>query len=66
MRHVTFCQNYYWIGTNSATNLQDSRLFGFVPQNHLIGRASLIWFSKDQSKGPFTGYRWERMGRAVK
>lgn len=43
-----------------ASNLSDSRLFGFVPHDHPIGKSPLIWFSKEQKSGPFSGYRWNR------
>lgn len=62
----TFSKNYYWVAANNASNLSDSRLFGFVPEDHLIGKAARIWFSKEQNTGLFSGYRWERMGMAVK
>ena len=62
----TFSQNYYWVTANNASNLSDSRLFGFVPEDHVIGRAARIWFSKEQGTGLFSGYRWDRIGLAVK
>lgn len=61
-----FTKDYYWMASNNAVNLSDSRLFGFVPQDHLIGRASLIWFSKEQDTGIFSGYRWNRIFHSVK
>lgn len=45
-----FTKDYYWMESNNAANLSDSRLFGFVPEDHLIGRASLIWFSKEKGR----------------
>lgn len=65
-QHCYFTKDYYWMASNNSINLSDSRLFGFVPQDHLIGRASLIWFSKENNTGPFEGYRWERFFRHVK
>ena len=61
----SFSQDYYWVVSNNDANLSDSRLFGFVPQDHLIGRAARIWFSKEQDTGLFSGYRWERIGLPV-
>lgn len=66
VQSVTFCQDYYWIGANNSINIHDSRLFGLVPQSHLIGKAAWVWFSKEQNTGLFNGYRWERMGKAVR
>ena len=45
-----FTKNYYWITANNAANLSDSRLFGLVPEDHLIGRAALIWFSAKRER----------------
>lgn len=41
----TFQQDYCWIAANDPTNLSDSRLFGFVPESYLVGKAIRIWFS---------------------
>lgn len=62
----TFTKDYYWVTANNASNLSDSRLFGFVPEDHLIGRAARIWLSKEEDTGLLNGYRWERMGMEVK
>lgn len=65
-QHCYFTKDYYWMASNNSVNLSDSRLFGLVPQDHLIGRASLIWFSKESNRGLFEGYRWERFFKGVK
>lgn len=65
-QHCYFTKDYYWMGANNTVNLSDSRLFGFVPQDHIIGKASLIWFSKEKGTGLFDGYRWNRFFRTVK
>jgi len=62
----TFNKDYYWMASNNSINLADSRLFGFVPHDHLIGRSSLIWFSKEAYTGLFKGYRWNRFFRQAK
>ena len=41
----TFRQDYYWMASNNPVNMLDSRLFGLVPHDHLIGRVSYIWYS---------------------
>ncbi len=61
-----FTKDYYWMVSNNSINLNDSRLFGFVPEDHLIGKAALIWFSKDPEAGVFEGYRWNRFFHTVK
>lgn len=65
-QHCYFTKDYYWMGSNNTINLSDSRLFGFVPQDHIIGKASVIWFSKEKGTGLFDGYRWNRFFRTVK
>lgn len=62
----TFTQDYYWVCTNNPVNLSDSRLFGFVPHSHLVGRATHIWFSQQPGHGLFGGYRWNRIGLTVR
>lgn len=62
-KYCSFTQDYYWVGANNSINFSDSRLFGFVPQSHLIGRAAFIWFSKEKGSGLFKGYRWQRIGK---
>lgn len=66
VQHCCFTKDYYWMASNNSVNLSDSRLFGLVPQDHIIGKASLIWFSKESNTGPFEGYRWNRFFQPVK
>ncbi len=66
VQHCYFSKDYYWVGANNSINLSDSRLFGFVPKDHIIGKASLIWFSKEKDTGCFKGYRWKRFFNPVK
>ena len=56
----TFTKDYYWMLSNNSINPADSRLFGFVPHDHLIGKASYIWFSKEPRTSFLLGYRWDR------
>lgn len=65
VQHCYFTKDYYWVGANNAINLSDSRLFGFVPEDHIIGKASIIWFSKEKGTGPFSGYRWGKIWKRV-
>jgi signal peptidase I len=56
----TFKMNYYWLMGDNRHNSQDSRFWGFVPEDHVVGKASLIWFS--WQNGP----RWSRLFRSIK
>lgn len=58
----TFKQDYYWLMGDNRHRSQDSRFWGFVPHDHVVGKAVLIWFTKD----PYTGIRWKRMFSGVK
>lgn len=46
----TFRQDYYWMVSNNPVNLSDSRLFGLVPHDHLVGRACYIWYSSRKER----------------
>lgn len=56
----TFKYNYYWMMGDNRHGSQDSRFWGFVPETHVVGSASLIWMSWD--KGP----RWNRLFHSIK
>ena len=65
-RQCRFSKDYYWVVANNSMNLSDSRLFGFVPKDHIIGRASRIWFSKEEGSSLFSRYRWDRIWTKVR
>lgn len=46
----TFTKDYYWVSSNDPVNLSDSRLFGFVPEDYIIGKAWLIWFTSRKGR----------------
>ncbi len=56
----TFKMNYYWLMGDNRHNSLDSRFWGFVPEDHVVGKASLIWFSWEG------GPRWKRIFRMIK
>jgi len=53
--------NYYWLMGDNRYNSADSRIWGFVPEDHVVGRASLVWFSKSA----YMGIRWERLFKLI-
>ena len=58
----TFAMNYYWMMGDNRYNSADSRVWGFVPEDHIVGKASMVWFSKSAYKG----IRWERLFNIIK
>ncbi len=58
----TFEMNYYWMMGDNRYNSIDSRYWGFVPEDHIVGKASMVWYSKN----PYGGVRWERMFTLIK
>ena len=66
VQHCYFTKDYYWMVSDNSINLSDSRLFGFVPQDHVIGKAAFVWFSKEDGSGLFNGYRWNRFFQPVR
>lgn len=57
-----FKKDYCWVASSNSINATDSRLFGFVPEDHLIGRVAFVWFSKDMNQPWNKGFRWDRIG----
>ena len=63
----TFAQDYYWMMGDNRHNSADSRYWGFVPEDHIAGKASFVWLSLDKYKAWGDGkIRWKRMFRSVK
>ena len=56
----TFKMDYYWMMGDNRHNSLDSRYWGFVPEDHVVGKASLIWFSYEN------GPRWKRLFRWIR
>lgn len=62
----TFKQNYYWLTGDNRHNSEDSRYWGFVPEDHVVGKPFITFFSYDKySSSPFTKIRWNRIFRFV-
>lgn len=64
--HYTFKMDYYWMMGDNRHNSADSRFWGFVPEDHVVGKPIFIWLSLDQDRGWFDGkIRWSRLFKFV-
>ena len=64
--HYTFKMDYYWMMGDNRHNSADSRFWGFVPEDHIVGKPIFIWLSLDQDRGWFDGkIRWNRLFKFV-
>ena len=60
----TFGMDYYWMMGDNRHNSADSRYWGFVPEDHIVGRPVFVWLSIEKDKPWFHGHiRWNRIGR---
>ena len=67
-KSYTFKQDYYWMMGDNRHNSEDSRYWGFVPEDHIVGKPVFIWMSLDQNqswKNIGQKIRWERMFTTV-
>ena len=62
----TFKMDYYWMMGDNRHNSADSRYWGFVPEDHIVGKPLFVWLSLDKDKGWFEGkIRWDRIFKWV-
>lgn len=62
----TFKMDYYWMMGDNRHNSADSRFWGFVPEDHIVGKPIFIWLSLNQDRGWFDGkIRWNRLFKFV-
>jgi signal peptidase I len=62
----TFKQNYYWMMGDNRHNSADSRAWGFVPEDHIVGKPVLIFYSLDEEKDFPSNIRWDRIFKVVR
>ena len=62
--NYTFKYDYYWMMGDNRHNSADSRMWGFVPETHIVGRPVFVWLSLDRDVDWFKGkIRWSRFFR---
>jgi signal peptidase I len=61
----TFKMNYYWMMGDNRHNSLDCRFWGYVPEDHIVGKAIVTWFSTDSTKSFLSKIRWNRILKPI-
>lgn len=62
----TFKMDYYWMMGDNRHNSEDARTWGFVPEDHIVGKALFVWLSLDEHGTFFDKIRWNRLFMKIK
>jgi signal peptidase I len=65
LTQYTIKQNYYFMMGDNRHNSEDSRFWGFVPEDHVVGKAVLVWLSIDPHADLLHKVRWDRIFRPI-
>ena len=61
----TFKMDYYWMMGDNRHNSADSRFWGFVPEDHVVGKPLFVWLSISPDENPSSRIRWNRLFKWV-
>ena len=64
-KNYTFKQDYFWMMGDNRHNSEDSRYWGYVPEDHIVGKPVFIWMSWDTNGKGLGKIRWERLFTTV-
>ncbi|MFZ1236877.1 MAG: signal peptidase I [Prevotella sp.] len=64
-KSYTFKLDYYWMMGDNRHNSADSRYWGFVPEDHIVGKPIFIWWSSNPDRKGFSKVRWSRLFKMV-
>ncbi|QCR22053.1 signal peptidase I [Pontibacter sp. SGAir0037] len=65
VNEYTFKQNYYFMMGDNRHNSLDSRYWGYVPEDHIVGKAVMIWMSTDENGSFLNKIRWSRLFNTI-
>ncbi|MCC5920101.1 MAG: signal peptidase I [Cyclobacteriaceae bacterium] len=66
VENYTFKQDYFFVMGDNRHNSEDSRFWGFVPEDHVVGKAAFVWLSLDPQESFLNKIRWNRIFMGIK